>query len=107
MKPDQPAPSSRATPVTTATKEFLAQAGVDVPLICGAMYPCSNPELVGAVSAAGGLGIVQPISLTFVHGHDMREGLRLTQRLAGCSGSVAEPATWSAALGGPPEHPCE
>jgi len=31
----------------------------------------------------------------------------LTQRLAGCSGSVAEPAAWSATLGGPPENPCE
>jgi nitronate monooxygenase len=40
------------------------------------MYPCSNPELVAAVSEAGGLGIVQPISLTWVHGHDFREGLR-------------------------------
>ena len=48
-----------------------------MPLICGAMYPCSNPELVAAVSDAGGIGIVQPISLTYVHGHDFREGLRL------------------------------
>lgn len=55
--------------------------GVDVPLICGAMYPCSNPELVAAVSAAGGIGIVQPISLTYVHGHDFREGLRLIRSL--------------------------
>ncbi|MCB9540486.1 MAG: nitronate monooxygenase [Myxococcales bacterium] len=62
---------------------FTRHAGVEVPLICGAMYPCSNPELVGAVSAAGGLGIVQPISLTFVHGHEMRAGLRLTKQLAG------------------------
>ncbi len=46
------------------------------------MYPCSNPELVAAVSAAGGLGILQPVSLTWVHGHDFREGVRLTRRLA-------------------------
>jgi nitronate monooxygenase len=46
------------------------------------MYPCSNPELVGAASAAGAIGIVQPISLTFVHGYDFREGVRLTQRIA-------------------------
>jgi len=46
------------------------------------MYPCSNPELVGAVSAAGAIGIIQPISLTFVHGYDFREGVRLIQRLA-------------------------
>jgi nitronate monooxygenase len=57
-------------------------AGIRVPLICGAMYPCSNPELVGAVSAAGAIGIIQPISLTYVHGHDFREGVRLTQKVA-------------------------
>jgi len=52
-----------------------------VPLICGAMYPCSNPELVAAVSDAGGLGVVQPVSMIYVHGHDFREGLRLIRRL--------------------------
>ena len=40
------------------------------------MYPCSNPELVAAASAAGGIGIVQPISMMYVHGHDLREGFR-------------------------------
>ena len=57
-------------------------AGIDVPLICGAMYPCSNPELVGAVSAAGGLGVIQPISLTYVYGFEFRDGLRQTLALA-------------------------
>jgi len=52
-----------------------------VPLICGAMYPCSNPELVAAVSAAGGIGVVQPVSMIYVYGHDFREGLRLIRRL--------------------------
>jgi nitronate monooxygenase len=47
------------------------------------MYPCSNPELVGAVSRAGGIGIVQPVSLTNVHGHHYREGLRQIKKLAG------------------------
>ena len=56
-------------------------AGIEVPLICGAMYPCSNPELVAAASDAGGIGIVQPISLTYVHGYDFREGLRFIRRL--------------------------
>jgi nitronate monooxygenase len=56
-------------------------AGIEVPLICGAMYPCSNVELVAAASAAGGIGIVQPLSLTYVHGHDFREGLRLIRSL--------------------------
>lgn len=67
----------------TAAREtaLTRHTGIDVPLICGAMYPCSNPELVAAVSDAGGLGIVQPISLTYVHGHEYREGLRLIRRL--------------------------
>ncbi len=56
-------------------------AGIRVPLICGAMYPCSNPELVAAVSEAGGIGIVQPVSLTYVHGWDFREGLRRIREL--------------------------
>ena len=51
-------------------------AGIDVPLICGPMYPCSNLELVAAASAAGGLGVVQPVTLTYVFGLDFREGLR-------------------------------
>jgi nitronate monooxygenase len=60
---------------------FTRQVGIEVPVVCGAMYPCSNPELVAAVSEAGGIGVVQPISLTYVHGHDFREGLRLIRRL--------------------------
>ncbi len=61
--------------------EFTRTAGIDVPLICGAMYPCSNPELVAAVSKAGGIGIVQPVSLTFVHRQDFWEGLGLFRRI--------------------------
>jgi nitronate monooxygenase len=60
---------------------FSRQVGIDVPLICGAMYPCSNPELVAAVSEAGAIGVVQPISLTYVHGHEYREGLKLIRSL--------------------------
>ena len=57
------------------------QLGIEVPLICGAMYPCSNPELVAAVSAAGGIGVVQPLSMIYVYGHDLREGFRLIRRV--------------------------
>lgn len=67
----------------TLETPFTKQVGIEVPITCGAMYPCSNPELVAAASAAGAIGIVQPISLTYVHGHDLREGLRLIGRLAG------------------------
>ena len=60
----------------------LAQAlGLEVPLLCGAMYPCSNPELVAAVSEAGGLGIVQPLSLVYVHGYEFRAGLAYIRSL--------------------------
>ena len=60
---------------------FTAQVGVDVPLICGAMYPCSNPELVAAVSAAGGIGVVQPLSMEFVFELSLEEGLRRIRAL--------------------------
>jgi len=60
---------------------FTDHVGIEVPLICGAMYPCSNPELIAAVSDAGGIGIIQPISMTFVHKHDLREGIRYMRTL--------------------------
>ncbi len=69
--------------MSSETERFLAHAGVTVPLIGGPMYPCSNPELVGAISAAGALGVLQPISLTYVHGHEYRAGIQLIKRLAG------------------------
>lgn len=63
-------------------KTALTEAAkIEVPLICGAMYPCSNPELVAAASEAGAIGIVQPISLTYVHRHELREGIRLIRRM--------------------------
>ncbi len=63
------------------TTLFTRRAGIRYPIICGAMYPCSNPELVAAVSESGGLGIVQPLSLTYVHGYEMREGLKYIKSL--------------------------
>ncbi|MBC8374562.1 MAG: nitronate monooxygenase [FCB group bacterium] len=56
-------------------KTFCNDLDIALPIIGGAMYPCSNPELVAAISEAGGIGIVQPLSLTYVHGYDFREGL--------------------------------
>jgi nitronate monooxygenase len=56
--------------------QFLVDSGAKYPLICGAMYPCSNPELVSAVSKMGALGIVQPISLVYAHKRDFRTGLQ-------------------------------
>ncbi|MCI0507804.1 MAG: nitronate monooxygenase family protein [Gammaproteobacteria bacterium] len=63
--------------------KFTQQVGVQYPVIGGPMYPCSNPELVAAVSEAGGIGIIQPISLTYVHGYDFREGIRYIRGMTG------------------------
>ncbi|MDA0329016.1 MAG: nitronate monooxygenase [Gemmatimonadetes bacterium] len=69
-------------PELTALETRLTDdAGVTVPLICGPMYPCSNPELVAAVSEAGGLGVFQPVTLTYVFGYDFREGIRRVRSL--------------------------
>jgi len=64
-----------------AAKAFTEALGIRYPVIGGPMYPCSNPELVAAVSAAGGIGVMQPISLTYVHGHEFREGIRFMRQL--------------------------
>lgn len=65
-------------PITTP---FTTQTGIDFPIICGAMYPCSNPELIAAVSESGGIGIVQPLSLVYVYGYDFRKGLQKIKSL--------------------------
>ncbi len=73
--------AERPGPAGTMDERLLGHAGIAVPLICGAMYPCSNPELVAAASEAGGIGIVQPVSLTYVYGYRFREGLRRIREL--------------------------
>lgn len=60
---------------------FLQHSGVEQPIICGPMYPCSNPELVAAASEAGALGVIQPIALSYVHGYRLREGIRYMRQL--------------------------
>jgi len=67
--------------VTGLATALTRDAGIAVPLIGGAMFPCSNPELVAAVSEAGGIGIAQPLSMVYVHGHDLREGFQVIRRL--------------------------
>jgi nitronate monooxygenase len=52
------------------------QLGIEVPLICGAMYPCSNPELVAAASEAGGIGVLQPLSMVYAHGYEFGAGMK-------------------------------
>ncbi|NBX16764.1 MAG: nitronate monooxygenase [Proteobacteria bacterium] len=60
---------------------FLKHTQTELPVICGPMYPCSNPELVAAVSEAGGIGIIQPLSLVFVHKREFRSGLEYIRSL--------------------------
>jgi len=75
--------STAETLEPTDATALMRHANIRVPFIGGAMYPCSNPELVAAVSAAGGIGVIQPISLTYVHKRDFRDGVREILRLAG------------------------
>ena len=63
------------------TYKFLKDTGAKVPIVGGPMYPGSNPELVAAVSNSGGFGVVQPLALTVLYGHDFREGLQLIKKL--------------------------
>jgi nitronate monooxygenase len=76
----------------TYDTQFTRDAGVDLPIICGAMYPCSNPELVAAVSGAGGMGIIQPISMEFVHKFPLADGIdrirQITDRPVGFNAIV-------------------
>ncbi|MEL7058764.1 MAG: nitronate monooxygenase [Acidobacteriota bacterium] len=78
QSPFTPPPTVADRSLSTA---LTRDAGIEIPLICGAMYPCSNPELVAAVSEAGGIGIVQPLSLVYVHGHAFEDGMRLLSSL--------------------------
>lgn len=66
--------------ILTETK-FTKQIGIKHPIICGPMYLCSNPELVAAVSEAGGIGVVQPLSLMYVHGYELHDGLKKIKSL--------------------------
>lgn len=67
--------------MTLLKTPFTEQLGIAYPIICGAMYPCTNPELVAAVTEAGGIGIVQPLSLVYVHGYELRAGLKKIKEL--------------------------
>jgi nitronate monooxygenase len=67
-------------PVETHTI-FTKQVGIQHPIICGPMYPCSNPELIAAVSEAGGIGVVQPLSLVYVHEYELKEGFKKIKSL--------------------------
>lgn len=70
------------------SQRFLEHTGAELPLICGAMYPCSNNELVASAVEQGIVAIVQPLSTIFAHREDLRESIREFQRRSngGCVG---------------------
>lgn len=70
-------------PISTSTARLLQDTGAEIPVVLGPMYPGSNPELVAAMSRAGGFGIAHPLAMTHLYGHDYREGLRLIKSLSG------------------------
>jgi nitronate monooxygenase len=82
----------------SAAASFCRQVGIEYPLICGAMYPCSNPELIAAASEAGGIGVIQPAALTFVHGYEFRAGVRrireLTSKPLGFNALIEQSSTY-------------
>ena len=65
--------------MTACIDPFFDQLGVDglVMAYNGALI--REERIVG--NEAGGLGVVQPISLTYVHGHDFREGIHYMRSL--------------------------
>ncbi len=70
------------------TERFLKDTGARIPLICGAMYPCSNTELLSAVVKEGAVAVMQPLSTVFANGEDLRETLQAVQKVndGGCLG---------------------
>src|SRR5207247_4406030 len=67
-------PGARAVTGEALETALTRDAGIAVPLIGGAMFPCSNTELVEAVSEAGGNGIDQHLSMVYVVDDELMAG---------------------------------
>lgn len=70
------------------TERFLMATGARVPLVCGAMYPCSNVALLEAVVSAGAVAVMQPLSTVFAHREDLRATIRRVQQAGGGGGAL-------------------
>src|SRR6185295_5918341 len=81
IRPPSASPPLQSCSMSLLDTPVTRQLGIEVPLLCGAMYPCSNPELVAAVSEAGGIGVIQPLSMVYVHRHEFASGLKLIRGL--------------------------
>lgn len=64
--------------MTSLSTDFTSLAGIDLPIVQAPIGSASTPELVAAVSNAGGLGI---LSLTWRSPHEAREQIQQTKAL--------------------------
>ena len=73
-------------------KLFLQHTKTKHNIIGAPMYPLSNPELIASVSNEGGIGIIQPLTLTYIEGYEFTEGLKyiksLTQKPVGMNALI-------------------
>jgi nitronate monooxygenase len=67
------------------SSKLCKQLGIQFPIFCGAMYPCSNLELLVAVAKAGAMPVVQPLSLVYVYEKNLKSSLH-TLRQSGAYG---------------------
>jgi nitronate monooxygenase len=64
--------------MTSLATEFTSLAGIDLPIVQAPIGSATTPELVAAVSNAGGLGV---LSLTWRSPHEARELIQQTKAL--------------------------
>jgi hypothetical protein len=65
---------------------FIQHTGIRYPIIGPPMYPCSNPELVTAVSEAGGIGNAAEFDEAILDAK--KQDIVLTERITGVPVSV-------------------
>ena len=75
------------TTCSTFDNVFTHDTGIQVSIIGGAMYPCSNSELVAAVSEAGGIGVVQMIGQLTTDRRTLRERMVTLDQCVMCARS--------------------
>ena len=64
--------------MTSLATDFTSLAGIDLPIVQAPIGSASTPELVAAVSNAGGLGV---LSLTWRSPNEARELIQQTKAL--------------------------
>ncbi len=70
------------TPPLEMRARFLEHTGARYPIIGGAMYQISSPNLVAHMARAGILGEIQPVSFTFTHRTPLPEAFEIMQTIS-------------------------